>query len=83
MARKLALEAYERERLVKRKFRKFLTDNIDASIWDKEDDLFQVPLNLLPQREDLQKTLGNIYDARSGATHSGHQSRCRHPIQAD
>ncbi len=73
MARKLALEACRIERWVTGKFRKFLTDNIDAAIWDKEDDLFRVPLNLLPQREDLYKTLGNIYRVRSGATHSGHQ----------
>jgi hypothetical protein len=73
MARELALAACKRERWVKRKFRKFLTDNIDAAVWDKEDDFFRVPLNLLPQREDLHKTLGNIYNARSGATHSGHQ----------
>jgi hypothetical protein len=73
MARDLALEACKTERWVKRKFRKFLTDNIDGSVWDKEDNLFREPLNLLPQRGDLHKTLGNIYDARSGATHSGHQ----------
>jgi SRSO17 transposase len=40
-ARKLALKAYERERWVKRKFSKFLTVNIDASIWDKEDAFFR------------------------------------------
>jgi len=74
MARKLTLKACEtKEGWVKGKFRKFLTEYIDASVWDKEDDLFRVPLNLLPQREDLHKTLGKIYDARSGATHSGHQ----------
>jgi hypothetical protein len=27
----------------------------------------------MPRREDLQKTLGNIYDARSEATHWGRQ----------
>jgi hypothetical protein len=73
MAQKLALEACKTERWVKRKFRKFLTDNIDASALEKEDNLFRVPLNLLPQRDFLEKTLGKIYDARSGATHWGHQ----------
>jgi hypothetical protein len=73
MARMLALEACKREPWVTRKFRKFLTDHIDASVWDQEDDLFRVPLEFLSKREDLHRTLGNIYAARSGATHSGHQ----------
>jgi hypothetical protein len=70
-ARTLALEACKTERWATRKFRKFLTDNIDDSIWEKADDLFRVPSEFLPHREDLQKTLRDIYNARSSATHSG------------
>ncbi len=73
IARDLALTASKRERWVKRKFTKFLTDNIDDSVWNQDDDLFKPPLRILPCREDLQKTLGKIYDARSTATHSGRQ----------
>lgn len=72
-ARNLAVEACKAEHWATRKFRKFLTDNIDDSIWEKEDDLFRLPLEYLPRREDLHKTLGNIYDARSKATHWGQQ----------
>ena len=67
IARDLALTASKRERWVKRKFTKFLTDNIDDSVWNQDDDLFETPLRILPCREDLQKTLGKIYDARSTA----------------
>ena len=73
IARNMALEACKSERWATRKFKKFLTDNIDDSIWDRKDDLFGVPLEFLPRREDFQKTLGNIYDARSKATHWGQQ----------
>ena len=49
-------------------------DNVDASVWEKEDDLFRWPtLQFLPRQEDFQKTLNTVYDARSKATHWGHQ----------
>jgi hypothetical protein len=73
-ARKLALEACKEDRWVSRKFKKFLTDNLDASVWDSPDDLFGAPPpEYLPRREGFQKTLDHIYGARSAATHSGQQ----------
>ena len=74
-ARKLALEACKGEHWAKRKFREFLTANTDDTICDKEDDLFRpaLPLELLPHKEDFQRTLGRIYDARCDATHWGRQ----------
>jgi hypothetical protein len=72
-ARNLAITACNVEtRWPTRKFKKFLTDNTDDRIWE-EDDLYRVPLRLLPRRENFQQTLGKIYTARSDATHSGQQ----------
>jgi hypothetical protein len=72
-ARKVAIAACKREHWATRKFKKFLTDNIDESIWDSEDDLFKILPKLIPVRDQFQKTLGNIYDARSKATHFGRE----------
>jgi hypothetical protein len=71
VARKLAIMACKKEHWATTKFKKFLTDNVDHSVWDKEDDLFWIPLKLLPRRQDFQRVLGKIYDARSKATHLG------------
>jgi hypothetical protein len=72
-ARKVAIAACKREHWATRKFKKFLTDNIDESIWDSEDDLFKILPKFIPPRDQLQKTLGTIYDARSKATHFGQE----------
>jgi hypothetical protein len=72
-AKQLALAACNSEFWATKKFKKFLTENIDGSIWDNEDDLFRMPRQLLPKREDFERTLGRIYKARSHATHLGHQ----------
>ena len=73
-ARRLALEACKTVPLGRREVRKFLMDNVDASVWEEEDDLFRWPtLQFLPRREDFEKTLKTVYDARSKATHRGHQ----------
>jgi len=71
-ATQLAIEACKHEYWVKRKFKKFLIDNVDDSIWTEQDDLFRIARVLtLPQREDFEKTLSKVYDARSKATHVG------------
>jgi hypothetical protein len=70
-ARRLAVSACQSENWAGKKFKKFVTDNLDDSVWDREDDLFRVPLEVLPRREGLQRTLGEIYGARSRATHRG------------
>jgi hypothetical protein len=72
-ARSLAITACNVEtRWSTRKFKKFLTDNTDNRIWE-EDDLYKVPLPLLPRQENFQQTLSKIYTARSAATHAGQQ----------
>ena len=70
-ARKVAIAACKREHWATRKFKKFLTDNMDESIWDEGDDLFKILPQFVPPRDQLQKTLGKIYDARSKSTHFG------------
>ena len=73
-AKSLALKACTHERWATRKFKKFLTDNIDDTVWEKEDDLYRMPSGLLRlSREHLQEALDNIYRARSKATHAGQQ----------
>ena len=73
-ARNLALEACKNAPWARRKFRKFLMDNVGASVWEEEDDLFRWPtLQFLPRREEFQKTLNTVFDARSIATHWRHQ----------
>jgi len=54
----------------KRKFCRFLLDNIDDEIW-AEDVLFDVPEMFRPKRENLANTLRLIYDHRSRAVHAG------------
>jgi hypothetical protein len=73
IARNLALTACKGEPWATRKFKKFLTDNMDDTVWDKEDDLFRFSLERerLPRRENFQQTLSKIYSARSQATHAG------------
>jgi hypothetical protein len=70
-ARKMTIEACKGENWATRKFKTFVTDNLDESIWSTEDDLFQPLPNWALQRGDLQKALGQIYSARSKATHLG------------
>ena len=73
-ARRLAIEACKNERWATKKFKKFLTDNLDDSVWKDEDDLYRMPPGFLRlSREHLQETLDNIYRARSKATHRGQQ----------
>jgi len=71
-ARKLAIEACRREWWVTKKFKKFLMDNVSDSVWTEKDELFhQTPQQWMPKREDFERTLGQIYAARSKATHEG------------
>jgi hypothetical protein len=60
---------------VSRKFKKFLLDNCDGSSWDDADDLFMMPPPFWFRLPDsgFAKALGEIYNARSRATHLGHR----------
>jgi len=71
-AKKLAIEACKREWWATRKFKQFLIDNVDDSIWTEQDELFhEIRLENLPKRENFEQTLGKIYNVRSKATHEG------------
>jgi hypothetical protein len=71
-AKKLAIVACKGEYWATKKFKKYLTDNVADSVWTEQDELFHRMSNaILPRREHFEKTLGNIYKARSKATHVG------------
>ncbi len=71
VAKKAAIAACDREYWVKKKFRKFLADNIDEAFWSQADDLFQTLPNSTPSRDEAERVFGIIYDTRSKATHHG------------
>jgi hypothetical protein len=68
-ARQLALTACESDRWLKKKFRKFVLDYASLSELEVEDRVFLLPAHLCPRKEDIPKTLGRIYDARSVNVH--------------
>jgi hypothetical protein len=71
-ARRLALAACKREWWATRKFKKFLSDNAADSVWTEPDELFRsIGLEEMPKRDHAERTFGNIYNARSKATHEG------------
>jgi hypothetical protein len=71
-AKKLAVEACKREWWATRKFKQFLIDNVAESVWTEQDELFyRMQQEGLPKREEFERTLGKIYNARSKATHEG------------
>ncbi len=72
VAKRLALAVSKGNPWSSRKFRKFIMDNIDTSEVCREDNLFVVPQELCPKEAEIGKAIGEVYQARSGATHSGH-----------
>jgi hypothetical protein len=71
-AKKLAVEACKREWCATRKFKQFLMDNVTESVWTEQDELFyRMQHEGLPKREDFERVLDKIYNARSKATHEG------------
>jgi len=71
VAKKAAIVACAREYWIKKKFRKFLADNIEEAFWSETDNLFKTLPNCVPTRDQAEKTFGVIYDTRSKATHHG------------
>jgi hypothetical protein len=70
-ANHLALLACNGMRWNQRKFSKFLLDRVPPTSLSERDPLFFLLERLSPSPEDLQKTLKNIYYARSSSLHSG------------
>jgi hypothetical protein len=71
VAERLALEASKDNPWTSRKFKKFLLDNMDHEAIGRKDDLFVVPQELCPKADEIANALGEIYQCRSGASHSG------------
>lgn len=69
-ANRLAIEASADNPWSRRKFKKFLLDHTDDSVF-ADDDLFLVPEFIRPKKDDFEKHLNDVYDLRSGASHSG------------
>jgi hypothetical protein len=70
-ARALAFEACRDNPWAARKFKTFIVENVSAEEVDCEDRLFPWLSSLRPRRENFEKTLSNIYYARSGNLHGG------------
>jgi hypothetical protein len=77
-AERLAIAACKNNPWSKRKFKKFLIDNLDTAAISREDDLFIVPQPMCPKEDEIEKALGEIYQTRSQATHQGHS----YPVSA-
>ena len=69
-AEELALAACAGERWISRKFRIFLMERIDDSLW-QPDNLFKLPVEFTPPKDDLEKVLKIVYATRSTALHEG------------
>jgi len=72
VAERLALEACKDNPWSSRKFRKFILDNLDLAAISREDDLFIVPQEMCPKEGAIEKAISEIYQTRSGVTHSGY-----------
>jgi hypothetical protein len=72
VAERLALEASKDNPWSSRKFKKFIIDNLDKAALCSEDDLFIIPQEMCPKEGDIEKAIGEVYQTRSGVTHSGH-----------
>lgn len=66
----LAVKACEGIPWITRKFVKFLNDFKSDDLWN-DDDLFQIPDFLIPQKENFEETLKSIYNARGKMQHAG------------
>jgi hypothetical protein len=69
-ARQLAIEACKGITWSRRKFTKFICDYTDDALW-VENDLFRVPADFLPKKENFKSALAQIYGMRGKATHGG------------
>jgi hypothetical protein len=72
VAERLALQACKDNPWSNRKFKRFLLDNINQEAISRADDLFIVPQDFCPKEAQIEQALGEIYQSRSGATHSGY-----------
>ena len=69
-ARKLAIEVCKKDPWSGRKFTKFILDNTDDMLW-AEDELFKVPSDFLPKKDNFKSALSRLYRMRGKATHRG------------
>ncbi|MDX2039570.1 MAG: hypothetical protein SFX72_23225 [Isosphaeraceae bacterium] len=71
IAKRIALESCRDNPWSSQKFKKFLLDNLDLGAMEVADDLFIVPTEMCPKRDEIEKAIGEVYRIRSRATHSG------------
>ena len=69
-SRQLAIEASNGMGWHNKKFTKFLTDNAIDDLWT-DDDVFNIPKHFLPQKENFEFAVKEIYRARGAASHAG------------
>lgn len=70
-AKQLALETCRDNPWSRRKFKKFLIDNVSPEKLSAKDRLFLVPEHLCPTPQHFGKALDCVYSARSGNLHEG------------
>lgn len=70
-AKRLALETCRDNPWSRRKFKKFLTDNVSPRKLAVKDQLFLVPESLCPEPQHFAKALDRVYSVRSGNLHEG------------
>jgi hypothetical protein len=73
-AEDLAVLACADNHWISRRFRKFLISLVDDSLWTP-DTLFRIPQDVVPQKENFEAVLKNIYKTRSDAVHAGQSWR--------
>jgi len=71
VAERLAVETCKENPWSRKKFTKFLLDNVNREAIASQDDLFIVPEFFCPKEGDIKKALGDVYRQRSGGTHGG------------
>jgi hypothetical protein len=72
---RLSLEASKDMSWSSWKFRTFIQEHVAEDVWERADDLFEVPQAYLPHRDDFRQTIKAIYSARGKALHAGETNR--------
>jgi hypothetical protein len=70
-AKELALEACKGISWAKDKFIKFILEHTHDSIFTEEDTLFNLPTSIIPNKQNFERSLAEIYRMRGKAGHKG------------
>lgn len=69
-ANQIAIEACKGISWAKRKFKLFILDHAGEAIW-KADEVFNLPDHFIPTRDNFEKIIDLIYEARAKLSHRG------------